>query len=451
MSFPNQLHLDSIACKRLSSSDLALRSRSFQISIPRPCSELPLEIWELVALNLKGCDLKRLSEVSLKCKVAALGAKNLQEMHGALKEIQTLGNLNLNLREEDSSPVIRTYLKILAITSRDGMPNEFPGLQIHVEALKEFKLKLSTFSTQRVAREFLALSQNCFKQIDANRASLESIENKYLSKKLRFVTQALCYLIDATLDPNLTRGFAVATAAREGFKQMVQDLLEHGAIYDEERNAAFQQAAQKGYLDVLQALTANQEISSEYLQGLFAWQAVKQGHVDGVRDCLKNGSIADNFSEWIVNDIARIGNLALLLVFLERGAVCVSTKSAAALEAARHGHLQIVQALMPIIPCNTFFRGRLMLESARSGHFEIVQFLLTTGKISEESRGQILALAAQYGHLEVVQELLASGSISEIDHCNAIGKALLHGQKLIYDLIRHHQFQYCFAQKLKAL
>jgi hypothetical protein len=76
-------------------------------------------------------------------------------------------------------------------------------------------------------------------------------------------------------------------------------------------------------------------------------------------------------------------------------------------------------------------RGDTVINAAKSGHLEIIQALLANGAISEHDRGvAVRAAADQGGHLAcitAIKALLAHGAISEADIGEAVAAAALGG------------------------
>ena len=388
--------------------DLNLRSR-----VSKVYRDLPLEVWEIIAEYLPASDLHHFSDVSIKCKVAALNQKNIQEMQKGVLEIAYLAEFKPSENTRFHSPAIQMHQEVLIEHSDYEMLEDFPGLKIKPDAEKELQLKLQAFSAQNIAQEYIGLSHLCFKQIKANLATMESIQQTYLSKTSAFVTQAVCHLIESTENPKLSRGFAVANAAGQGLTNVVRNLLSHGDINRDDRDDALLEAGDHGYLDVVQVLLENQDISSEERQSLAVWQAAQNGCPETLRDCLKNGGIADRFKQWILKDVAKNGHLTILQILLDRVSFTKITKGLAAYYAAGKGHLLIVQALLERESIDESNRQLAIQEAAKEGYLDIVKVLLAAGPVDDFLRSTSIVKAAGHGHLEIVQFFLAYKEISE--------------------------------------
>ena len=426
--------------------DLNLRSR-----VSKVYRDLPLEVWEIIAEYLPASDLHHFSDVSIKCKVAALKQKNIQEMQQGVLEIAYLAEFKPSENTRFHSPAIQMHQEVLKDHHDRPTLRDFPGLNIKPDAEREFQLKLTAFSAQNIAQEYIDLSHLCFEQIQANQATMESIQQTYLSKTSAFVTQAVCHLIESTIDPKLSRGLAVTNAARNGLVDVVRNLLSHGDIDRDDRDNAVQTAGDKGYLDVLQVLLENQDISSEERQGLAVWRAAQKGCPEAVRDCLKNGPISDRFKGWIVEEIAKNGQATILKVLLASISISCADKGRAAYYAAGKGHLLIVQALLESESIDDSHRQLAIKEAAKQGHLEIVKVLLAAGPMDDCKTRASVEEASRCGHLEIVQFFLSYKEVSEATRGDAFLAAVIKRDLRIVKILLENGPIQQFHRKLAVI
>ena len=309
---------------------------------------LPYEIKRMVAEHFQSRDdLKNLAEVSAHWKDAVLEVINLQNMHTAVEELKDLANLDSDEPEIVSSAldVYKDFMKYYDDDDDDN--DDFVDL-IDNTKLPLLLQNLTAMSTQQVAERFKALKHESFDDIGLQKASLDSIEQKYSDLKCEFVMQAFELIIASALDPEGMRGRAVECAADHGHLEVVQFLLSNGAqISDEARSDAVDMAAYGGHLEVVRFLVSNGAQISEEDRGRAVKDAAEEGHLEVVQFLLSNGA------QISVQD-----------------------------------------------------RGQAVAKSAFYGHLEVVQFLLSNGaQISEDYKSYADTMASHGGNKDVIEFL----------------------------------------------
>ncbi len=312
--------------------------------ISNACQPLSLEIWVIVAKHLSKHDLNTLCQVSHQCKAAALVAKNIQEMHSAVKELQILGNLNPQNPIRVSSPV-DFYQKFVAFIRRPIFLDVYDGVEIQPEQVARLQKRLTTLFTKVVVFKFLKLSQDCYKQINKNKASIQIIEQRYFIKKTAFVLRALDLLIRSTRDPELTKSWVLQTASRHGVLEIVLPILKSREALLAYRTESVYEASIHGHVRVLQSLLERENITDDE-RGRFVTHAAENGHLDTVSCLLEHGNISQLFR----------GN--------------------ALMEAAKKGHLEVVKKLHQNGPISAKLQYSSLKHALKGRHFKIAGFLL---------------------------------------------------------------------------
>ena len=359
-------------------------------------ADMPLEICALVASYLQEDDLKALAQFSSKCKTATLSEKNIQEMQLAKQELKVLNQLN-PVPQIQGFSAIDTYKEFVLNILHEDTQEELPGVVIRLDALERLQQALTALATKQAADQILIESYKCYELINQNQATFENIEDIYRIKKEHLVAEAMHYIIEATMDPQSTRGQALYSAAENGHLRIVQTLLSAGPISEVDRSASIEKAADHGHLDIVEVLlTSRAFVSDQDLAALALWQAARNGRIDQMQHLLESAAISAEFIGWIVKDAAIGAPLKILQVLLSGD---------------RHSH----------------HREWAISQAAIHNRLDVVQALLAEGEISEYFRGQSVMNAALYGNIDVVQELLANGPISDLFFAQAIVSAAIQG------------------------
>lgn len=293
MSFPIQM-LDPGVKRNLDSIESTKRQRrnSEEGSLLGACSEpLPLEIWLIIASYLESSDLTNLSKVSIRCKAAALKAKNIELLEAAQQELRVLARLTPPFLQTSSS-VLQFCNAFLSDIHDARILQALPHLAIDPNALNRLNQTLQALITQQATCAILNLSYKIYDQINTSSASMESLEAAYACKKAHFVLQALNHIILSTKDPIASRGWAVRNAAEQGHLIIMQALLANASLDIGNRGVAVWLAAKQGHLAVMQALLNHGQIS-DHNRGAAICSAAKGGHLGVVQALLENGNISD--------------------------------------------------------------------------------------------------------------------------------------------------------------
>jgi hypothetical protein len=284
--------------------------------------------------------------VSLKCKVAALRVKNEQENQKAKKSLKALQNLDPEKLDRVTT-VIDLYQEILfeLENNPEWYPDDDVAEGLVERAQLELQQKLTALSTHQAAKAFLELNQACFKEIENNTTDCKKIEEKYLSKTVEFVKQALNHVISSRWDPEDVRAVIVHKAAWYGNLELVQTFLSTGNISTHHRGWAFSSAFERNHLEIVQAL-------------------------------------------------------------LESGAIYTYEIDAAVTTAAREGHLEMLKLIDPEMVFSKKAISLAFREAAENGHLHILKYLLSKWTCSDEIRQSVVKYAASRGHVDVVRFFL---------------------------------------------
>jgi hypothetical protein len=357
---------------------------------PRAFDILPAELWSTIASYFDKEALKNLSRVSRFDRAIALRALNIYEMNASLSELQGLCELN--------------PIKPLRVVSTiDFYRDVLDELQSHVQEIpldqqKRLHQKLTALSIDQVAKEFLVLTQECYKDIEANIAFFKDIEQRYLTKRIFFVGQALNTIADSSLNPEFFRGFIVKHAAAKGHLEILKMALEAGSIDEEHRGEAVTCVAGMGHLEIVQALLASGAIDDDQ-RSLALVDAVSNSHLSIVKTLLASGMISGYLKAVAIQGAARKESLEIVLAL----SGSEEETGYALTQAALYGHQQIVVTLLNTKPIDEQFRGQALSYAAKYGYKDIVKILLDSGYISKE----YLDNAAHHAKKSSNQEIIA--------------------------------------------
>ena len=310
-----------------------------------PFVNLPEDLWHKVTSYLNKSDLKSFSQVSHFDQAIALRALTALENAQAAAQLKSLSNTNPE-KPADVLSSLNFYKDIVHEARIDHQLGIDPNQE------SELQKNLLNLSTNQVAQELLALKHDCITAINSKKIFFSDIEKKYASKTTRLLGYALNHIVSASINPETVRGFIVVEAASKGHLEIVNILLEHGSISQEQKHQAF--------LD-----------------------AVRHGHLEIVKLLLQGGGI----SNWTQGDAVKY--------------------------AAKKGYQEIVEYLVGCCDLSEDARGMAINEAAQIGHLKIVNILLNSGNISAHLRGWAAQAAAWSDNHEIVVVLLKNGPILE--------------------------------------
>ncbi len=232
---------------------------------------------------------------------------------------------------------------------------------------------------------------------------------------------------------------AFSSLIERGDVSLLQELLEdHPDVLEKHRGVAVKFAAAQGHLEVVEWLLNGAEISEEDRSSAVA-EAIKEDHLDVVKELLKNGAkIRDRIrSDGIVFAIAK-DNLDLVKALLEGIVVSESVRRFCIREAVEKGHLGAVNLLLKGWVISEEIRGDLIVLATEKDHLEVLKVLLTEGAaISKKDRGRAVLAVVDRDYLNLVQLLLNDGVISEKDRIEAICLGIKrHHLNIVQELLR---------------
>ncbi|KAL6805396.1 ankyrin repeat-containing domain protein [Trichoderma sp. SZMC 28012] len=228
-------------------------------------------------------------------------------------------------------------------------------------------------------------------------------------------------------------------ASRNGYKQIVQMVLDNGADVNDQNglfgDAALQVASGAGHREIVQMLLGN---GANVNQGVnnngTALQAASYGgHGEIVRILLDNGADVHMTSHFnsvtALVDASRMGHRDIVQMLLDSGAnVNQQGPGGTALqEAVIYGHGEIVQILLNngANVNQQGYKGTPLQTASAKGYKQIAQMLLDSGaNINQQGPGGTpLQEAANYGHGEIIKILLDNNA--DVDQQGPEGTALL--------------------------
>jgi ankyrin repeat protein len=237
------------------------------------------------------------------------------------------------------------------------------------------------------------------------------------------LTETLIYLTHNTIeDPE--KGNALCFAAKQGWCEVVLDLLELGAepdYKDSSSRTALSYAAQCGSADTVVELmnwgaSPNSEDSNHRAPLSYASEA---GHISVVKVLLADTRIfldSSDKNRWTaLTWAAQNGHKEIVKMLLDKGAY-VGFRDTLLLRASENGHKEIVQMLLDqgadVNARNEYGQTSLICASIE-GHKEIAQMLLDKGadvNAPYKDGKTPLVLASLFGHKEIALMLLDKGA-----------------------------------------
>ena len=384
------------------------------------CRDLPLEIWEKIAIFLDKKDIHNLSTVSKLHKSAALNAAYSLIHNSTKKQLLEFAQQPVHVKSELAC--YRNILKDL-VFFQQITPNQ------EQNALNELANQLQVFVTHKVAHELLNASQSCMQEINKDKISIPQIQQKYSEQKLELILSLLHPLekiLSETQDPQRARGIAVSCAAQNEYLDIVKYLFRLGDISDAERGCALTFAARGGNLEMVNLLLQSGRSSEEDLLDAFL-EAAAGGYLDIVRQMLAHTRFSQEDRGFAFEVAAGRGFLNIM-EFLSSGGRKISAEfiGRALAQAAKNGQLQIVNHLLSNNEISIQNRSVALENASKSGFYEVVKSLLSKGGIVHEHRVTAVLSAAENGHSEILEVLLEGHVLTKEDRswavrCAAIG------------------------------
>ncbi|MBI5273481.1 MAG: ankyrin repeat domain-containing protein [Chlamydiales bacterium] len=152
--------------------------------------------------------------------------------------------------------------------------------------------------------------------------------------------------------------------------------------------------------------------------------AAKNGHLDILEALLASGDISDKDRGSAAIEAAKGGRLKIVEVLCANGSISEEDRGFIVGYALRKEPLDGVIRLLGNTSLSQTARGIAAIRAAIDGRLDALEALLASGNISDEARGRAARYAAEKGHLEIVEVLSANGSISEEDRGDIVGYAL---------------------------
>ena len=339
-----------------------------------PLLNLPEDLWNEVASYLNKSDLKSLYQVSKFDQKIALKALNHLEMSTLTRQLKDLENLSPNQSQSFINPI-------------DLYKNILYQIRLHPEIMpfnpereQELQKKLTTLATDHIAKEFFDLRQYLTKGLLKNEFCFKDIELKYKNLSISFIAEALNDVVSANMDPIQTRGVVVASAAINGYFEIVRVLLDNGPISEMYRSYAIQ-------------------------------SSINQASPDIPLYLLENGDVSENARDSIIINAARCGQPKILESALKKGNISFDARISAVWHAVEANSFEMVEALLETGDIDQNMREMSLIVAAQKGNLAIVNRLLASGDISYRCRGNAVLNAIENGHEAVVLTLIENGGI----------------------------------------
>ncbi|NDD99510.1 ankyrin repeat domain-containing protein [bacterium] len=231
-------------------------------------------------------------------------------------------------------------------------------------------------------------------------------------------------------------------AAENDRDQVIDTLLRNGPISIEDRGRAVVKASSldgPNTLRIIEMLLENGAQISEDNRGEAVINAARNGHVDIVETLLQNGPISDWYREWAVINAARTGHVDVIEMLLRNGSIREDYRGEAVMKAAGNGNVQVIDTLLQSGPISEDHRGRAVMKAARFGHVQVIDTLLRNGPISIQDRGWAVVYAAQCQNPYLIQgtieRLLQNGQISDMHRGSAVVHVATRGHVDVIEML----------------
>eukprot|EP00455_Lapot_gusevi_P007843 TRINITY_DN1335_c0_g2_i1.p1 TRINITY_DN1335_c0_g2~~TRINITY_DN1335_c0_g2_i1.p1 ORF type:complete len:417 (+),score=39.92 TRINITY_DN1335_c0_g2_i1:175-1251(+) len=146
---------------------------------------------------------------------------------------------------------------------------------------------------------------------------------------------------------------------------------------------------------------------------------------------------------------ARAGSLAQVQSLLAEGVNTTSQNNRALIEAAKHGHVEVVDCLLVVPGVDPTARNNeALLKAAGSGHYDVVHRLLSVPHVRYNKIGSAVYAAVEKGRWNVVDLLLAESAVLEdpVWPNLAVKEAVMQGQaEVVARLLTHRTADFSAA------
>jgi hypothetical protein len=234
-------------------------------------SALPEDMLEMIFKYLADSDLRKMAQIDSTCRRVALkerAMRVLEPIPRNLRELFSRDNQRYNYRA-----VCPVEVMLKRLTNCGYIPGYQDYLSKFIaSAITNLEVVCGSFKDKLTAR----INQRCL--------SLENIERSPEGLKNELVAQALISMISASEDPVLTLGNCITMVAASGLRDVLKSLLDLGAISEELRSLALQNAASNEHAHVAEVLLENGPVSERAISEAFDHFSIynqrKQGCVD---------------------------------------------------------------------------------------------------------------------------------------------------------------------------
>jgi ankyrin repeat protein len=241
---------------------------------------------------------------------------------------------------------------------------------------------------------------------------------------------ALVEALIAHSGPKAEHSAALQRAAHHGHAEVVQMLIPHSDP-KAENSAALQRAAHRGHAQVVQMLIPHSDPKEQNSLAL-QWAAL-HGHAEVVQMLIPHSDPkAENSAA--LQRAALHGHAKVVKLLIPHSDPKAENSTALQL-AAKNGHVEVVKALLPHSDPKAKNSEALQL-AAKSGHVEVVKMLIPHSAPKEQGSWP-LQWAALHGHVEVVQMLIPH-SDPKAENSGALQWAAFHGHMDVVKILLPH-------------
>ena len=228
-------------------------------------------------------------------------------------------------------------------------------------------------------------------------------------------------MLDGDKIPQEILNKMVTEFAREGNMRGVLEMIAAGGNSRYFADLPLRSALSRGHIEVIEYLLRN--VQNPHIGDLF-WNAA-EGGLEAVK-YLRTRYLGFNDYELLVINTAYYGHLDLIRYIVEDlGTNIARTQDEALVEAAKRGHLPVVEYLVDKgvnvhgIPlededAEDYIADAPLMEAAANGHLDVVKFLVSRGADIRANNDLAIKEAHLNKHMDVVQYLAKEGNVNII-------------------------------------
>ena len=368
---------------------------------------LPLEIWQMIAKRADEVALNNLADVSMYDRTIALGEK-MHRIQKVLQETQRFKELNFE-EESFSSPAFKYFIEFLRACEK------YNYLPRNHQERADFDNKLSSCVIDNLETPLENLQER-YKQKLADKKlmgsladqTIQQMQETTIAKMVAIICQPE-YLVEDDID--FARGSAALIALKSSEKNIFWQIIQQGKISDYTLGKCIQYVADKGDLDIVQALLNIGEIETHYIECAVR-DAADCGHLEIVKLLLRSYSISTETSGVCLWSALLKPDLEIAKALLENSQVGHEYMSYCIDICLENGYKDVLEKIFTFDNAQGHLKWEAIKQAVEKSHIEMIKFLFSLNIFDQQSKEDAFVLAACYGATDVIEYLINRWDIS---------------------------------------